>query len=298
MKRRLILIGFCCALAALADSHWKKLPFDVVADWPSLPAGWNTDETAGVAVDADENVYVFHRGSHPVLVFDKGGKYLRSMGEGLFARPHGVHVDRGGNVWAVDDGGHIVLKMDPSGRIRMVLGRKGEASDDPDRFNRPTDVAIGPGGEIFVSDGYGNSRVVKYSQDGRFLKAWGKKGVGKGEFNIPHSIAVDADGLVYVADRENFRIQIFDAEGEFQRQWTHVGSPWGLELTGDAIYMTDGYNNRVVKLDKDGGVIGVLGKVGKLPGEFNYCHHIAAGRSGAVYTSEILNWRAQKFVPR
>ena len=299
MIYRLAAFIVCLSLIALSDSHLAKLAYQVDPDWPQLPAGRNFSETAGIAVDAKENVYVFHRGEDPILVFDKNGKYLRSMAKGMFSRPHGVHIDNEGNVWAVDDGSHVVVKMDSTGRVRMVLGRLGDPAEKPDRFNRPTDIAMAPNGDFYVSDGYGNSRVVKFSKEGKFLKAWGKKGVGESEFNIPHTVTVDKEGLVYVGDRENFRIQVFDGDGNFLRQWNHVGSPWGLDITEDQkLFMTDGHNNRVVKLDLDGGILGVLGEFGKLPGRFNFCHHIAAGASGAFYTSEILNWRAQKFVPR
>ena len=299
MVHRLTLFIVCLSLVALSDSPLAKLPYQVDPDWPQLPVGRNFSETAGIAVDSKENVYVFHRGEDPILVFDKNGKFLRSMGKGMFSRPHGVHIDNEGNVWAVDDGGHVVVKMDPSGRVRMVLGRLGQPAEGPDRFNRPTDIAVAANGDLYVTDGYGNSRVVKFSKEGKFLKAWGKKGVGESEFNTPHAITIDKEGLIYVGDRENFRIQIFDGDGNFLRQWNHVGSPWGLDITEDQkLFMTDGHNNRVVKLDLDGGILGVLGEFGKLPGQFNFCHHIAAGASGVIYTSEILNWRAQKFVPR
>ena len=299
MVYRLAAFVVCLSLVALSDSHLAKLPYEVVPDWPQLPVGRNFAETAGVAVDAKENVYVFHRGEEPIFVIDKSGKFLRSMGKEIFSRPHGIHIDKEGNVWAVDDGSHVVVKMGSTGRVQMVLGRLGEAGEKNDRFNRPTDIATAANGDFYVTDGYGNSRVVKFSKEGKFLKAWGKKGVGDGEFNTPHAVTVDKEGLVYIGDRENFRIQVFDADGNFLRMWDHVGSPWGLDITEDQkLFMTDGHNNRVVKLDLDGGILGVLGEFGKLPGQFNFCHHIAAGASGAIYTSEILNWRAQKFVPR
>ena len=299
MVYRLAAFIVCVSLVALSDSHLAKLPYEVDPDWPQLPVGRNFAETAGVAVDAKENVYVFHRGEEPIFVIDKSGKFLRSMGKGIYKSPHGIHIDGDGNVWTADDAGHVVVKMDSSGRVRMVLGRLGEAGEKDDRFNRPTDIATAANGDFYVTDGYGNSRVVKFSKEGKFLKAWGKKGVGEGEFNTPHTVTVDKEGLVYIGDRENFRIQVFDANGNFLRMWDHVGSPWGLDITEDQkLFMTDGHNNRVIKLDLDGGILGVLGEFGKLPGQFNFCHHIAAGASGAIYTSEILNWRAQKFVPR
>jgi len=204
--------------------------------------------------------------------------------------------------------------MDTEGHVRMVLGRYRKAGDSVPPptpgprglrdenillFNRPTDVAFAPNGDIYVTDGYGNSRVVKFTGSGRFVRAWGTKGKGKGQFDTPHSIAVDRQGRVYVADRENYRIQIFNPEGEFLQEWTNVGAPWGLYLTPEQIlYMADGYNNRVLKLDLEGKLLGSFGAPGKLPGQFSYVHNISVGPDGAVYPAEILNWRPQKFLPR
>ena len=244
-------------------------------------------------------MYVLHRGDHPIIEFDGTGRFVRSLGDGLFIRAHGIEVDREGNIWTVDNDTHMVLKMDPTGRVRMVLGRRGQSGEGEDSFNEPTDVAIAPNGDFYVSDGYGNSRVVKFSKDGTFITAWGKKGDGPGEFDLPHSVALDRQGRVYVGDRENYRIQVFDADGEFLHQWKHVGSPWGLDITADqTIFMADGRNNRVLKLDLDGKILGVLGGFGKRPGQFNYSHHLALDALGNLYVSEIKNWRVQRFVPK
>ncbi|MBI1792453.1 MAG: 6-bladed beta-propeller [Acidobacteria bacterium] len=312
MKRLLWL----AAPALLAQSALPGLDYQVVPNWPLLPAGWNFRETPGIAADARGHVYVIHRGDHPVMEFDRDGKFLRAFGEGLFDRPHAVRIDPEGNIWTVDDTSHVVLKMDPAGRVRRVLGRWRAASDssssmtakppagvqrglrDEDifKFNRPTDIAFGPAGDLYVSDGYGNSRVVKFSRDGTFLKEWGRKGNGEGEFNTPHSIAVDKQGRVYVADRENYRIQVFDADGKFLRQWAELGAPWGLYITPDqTLYMCDGYNNRVLKMTLDGKILGAFGGPGRLPGQFSFVHHLSVGPDGSVYTAEILNWRPQKF---
>ena len=300
MLRRLFLISFLAAVAALSEPNYPALSYEVDPNWPVLPAGWNLAETPAVSVDEKENVYVFHRGAHPIMVFNKDGKFLRSFGDGVYSATHGLRVDHEGNIWTTDVDHHVVLKMDSNGRIRMVLGRKGDASEAEDRFNRPTDVAIAPNGDIYVSDGYGNSRVVQLAKDGTFIRAWGKRGVGEGEFNTPHGIALDKQGRVYVADRENFRIQIFDGDGKFLQQWNHVGSPWGLYITPDqSLYMTDGYNNRVLKLNLDGQILGSLGEHGKLPGQFELCHHLAVGPiTQSLYVGEITNWRVQKFLPR
>jgi sugar lactone lactonase YvrE len=287
------------AAACLAQSNWPRLNYNVDPNWPVLPAGWTFEETPGVAVDAREQVFVFHRGPHSIIEFDTAGKMLRTWGDGVFVRPHALKFDREGNLWAADDQGHIVVKMDAAGRVRMVLGRKNNKGETSDLFNRPTDIAFAANGDFYVSDGYGNSRVVKFSKEGRYITAWGKKGAGEGEFNLPHGIAVDKRGRVYVGDRENFRMQVFDADGKFLAQWKHVGSPWGVVIAEDeSIYMCDGHNNRILKLNLQGEILGVLGSPGRLPGELDYSHHLALGPSRSIYVAEIKNWRVQKFVPR
>jgi DNA-binding beta-propeller fold protein YncE len=214
-------------------------------------------------------------------------------------RPHGLKFDPQGNLWAVDDGGHVVVKMDAQGRVVMVLGRKNTPGETNDLFNRPTDIAFAPNGDFYVSDGYGNSRVVKFTKDGKFVRAWGTKGAGDGQFNLPHSVAVDKRGRVYVGDRENRRMQVFDADGKFLTQWKHVGSPWGIYITEDeSLFMCDGYNNRILKVSLDGKIAGAVSGPGKLPGELDFAHHMTVGPSGALYVAEIKNWRAQKFAPK
>ncbi len=298
--RRLLFFLFVLALGALSQSDFPKLDYKADPNWPQLPANTNFVETPAVTVDASENVYVFHRGDPPILVFDKNGKHLRSLGHGLFDSPHGLRIAPDGSLWAVDNAAHIVVKMDPStGRVGMVLGRRRTAGEAENLFNQPTDVAFGANGDIYVSDGYGNSRVVQFTKDGKFIRAWGRRGVNPSEFNTPHALLLDKQSNLYVADRENFRIQIFDKDGKFQQMWTHVGSPWGLYLTkDDMLFMSDGYNNRILKLDLDGKIIGSLGEYGKLAGQLDLPHHLAVGPSGNVYVGEIINLRAQRFVPQ
>jgi sugar lactone lactonase YvrE len=301
--RTLCLFFLFAAVSALAEpiespqAVFKDLGYKVDPTWPRLPDGWNLKETGSVAVDSRNHVFIFHRGEHPILEFDPRGKYVRSLGEGVFLRPHGLRFDSEGNMWAVDDGAHIVLKMDRNGRVKMVLGRFGRNGESDLLMNRPTDVAFGPNGDIYISDGYNNSRVVKYSKDGQYIKAWGKKGKGEGEFDLPHTIAVDRQGLVYVGDRQNYRIQIFDPDGKFLKQWTHLGSPWGLFLAKDnTLYMSDGWNNRVLKLNLNGEVLGGIATgTGSRPGQFRFAHHLSVSETGDVYVAEILNWRAQRF---
>ncbi len=298
---RLIAFALFLALFNISwdDSGWPRLNYSPVPDWPHLPEGWNFGEVPAVALDASENVYVFNRGPHPLIQFSNSGKFVRSLLEGMVTSAHGLRIDHEGNIWAVDHRGHTVLKLNPAGRVVMVLGRKDQAGTDETHFNQPTDVAVAPNGDFYVTDGYGNSRVMKFAKDGKLLHQWGKKGTGEGEFNLPHSVILDGEGQVYVADRENNRIQVFTPDGRFLRQLTDLGSPWGLALTRDQeIFMADGRNNRVVKLTREGRILGGFGSPGKKPGEFAYAHHLAVSPSGEVYVAEILNWRVQKFLPR
>ncbi len=279
------------------------LPHRLVEDWAKLPPGWNFGECSGVDVDKDDNVWVFHRGKHAVIQFDRNGNMIQAWEEVPVASSHGIRVDPEGFIWLVDVAGHAVLKCDRSGRVRMVIANPGNRPGDNDSkyaFNRPTGLTFTPDGDFYVADGYENSRVIEFNKDGEYLRHWGRKGTGDGEFNLVHDVCLDSRGYVYVADRTNARVQIFDANGRYLGKWTDVGNPWGLYYVAreNAIYMADGHNNRVVKLNLDGQVVGVLGSFGKAPGKFDFAHNIAVDSTGAIYVSEIKNWRVQKFAPR
>jgi DNA-binding beta-propeller fold protein YncE len=276
------------------------LPHKAVADWAKLPAGWNFGETSGVDVDADDNVWVFNRGKHPVIQFDRNGRFLQAWDEVPVVSAHGIRVASNGTIWAVDVAGHRLFTFNKQGRILQQIGLpQGQAGtmETKDGFNRPTSVAFARDGSFLVSDGYINSRVVKFSADGVYQKQWGAKGSGDGQFNLVHDVVIDSQGRVYVADRENRRVQVFDADGNFLTKWTDVGSPWGLYYVAreNAVYMCDGYNNRVVKLNTEGQVLGVLSSYGKGWGKLDFAHHLAVDSRGDIYVAEIKNWRVQKF---
>ena len=291
--RSLLLSCFLgCALGQ--QGNIALLGYKVVPSWPELPAGWNFGEVAGVAAGSRGHVYVFHRGPHPIMEFESGGKFVRSWGDGLITRAHTVRVDHENNIWVIDVGAHVVLKMNPQGRVIMQLGRQGLPGTGPNSFNQPTDVAVAPNGDFYVSDGYGNSRVVKFSRNGKYLLEWGKKGSGEGEFNLPHAVVLDARGRVYVSDRSNARIQVFDSNGKFLAQWTNVGSFSGLEMTPDQRLWAAG-GSSVLLLNLEGQILGSLAGPGKLPGQLEAAHGVAVGPAGEVYVAE-LNWRVQKFV--
>ncbi len=274
--------------------------YQPVPGWPALPASITLGQVSGVATDSGDRVYVFHRGKSPLLVFDRDGKFLRSWGDDGIQTAHGLRIDGDDNVWVTDIGNHQVMKFDAEGKLLLTLGKKGQPGDGPEQFNKPTDVAVAPSGEFYVADGYGNSRVVKFSKEGKYLKEWGRKGTGEGEFNLPHAICLDVRGRVYVGDRENNRVQVFDGDGKFRTQWKEAGAPFGLfHRRGDyRLYVADGRANWVKVLDLEGRALGRWGEKGKGPGQFDLPHALCVDSKGAVYVVEITGKRVQKFVAR
>ncbi|HUN47270.1 MAG TPA: peptidyl-alpha-hydroxyglycine alpha-amidating lyase family protein, partial [Stellaceae bacterium] len=201
--------------ATLGAGEFK---YRVQEGWGELPPGWSFKEVAAVGTDLKDNVYVFNRGEHPMIVFDRAGKFLRSWGEGLFHRAHGLHMAPDETVYLTDDGDHTVRRCTLDGKVLMTLGIPGKPAEflSGEPFHRCTHTALSPKGEIYVSDGYGNARVHKYSADGKLLMSWGEPGTDPGQFNIVHNICCDGDGWVYVADRENHRVQVFDGNGRYE----------------------------------------------------------------------------------
>lgn len=305
--RNLVLLlaaAFLIAAAAPAPAELQTgppMPYHVVRDWAQLPPGWNFGEVSAVDIDQSGNVWVFNRGPHPVIEFDQSGKMLQAWPEVPVKTPHGLRIDPEGNVWTVDVDAHRVMKWTPSGRLLMMIGGVGGApgnNDSKDQFNRPANLTFAPNGDFFVADGYVNSRVVRFNKDGEYITHWGRKGTGDGEFDLVHDVALDSQGRVYVGDRSNKRVQIFDQNGKFLGKWTDVGSPFGLYYVRreNVLYMCDGLNNRIVKLNLDGQVLGVLSSFGKTPGKLDTAHYLAVDSTGAIYVAEIKNWRVQKFV--
>jgi len=293
----LILIGSAAVLAPSADKPAAIPEYKLVPDWPKLPEGAKFGGITAVATDAADNVYVFHRGKQPVMVFDRDGKFLRSFADGTVKTAHGLRLDKDGNVWITDIGHHLVTKFDAQGKPLLTVGKKDEPGETKEQFNKPADVAVAPNGDFYVADGYGNSRVVKFAKDGKYLKEWGKKGTAEGEFNLPHAILLDSKGRVYVGDRENNRVQIFDADGKFLSQWKDSGAPFGLFLVGDEKMMVaDGRGNRVNVLDIMGKELGHWGEKGTGAGQFTLPHGICVDARGAVYVAEVTGMRVQKFV--
>jgi DNA-binding beta-propeller fold protein YncE len=255
-------------------------------------------ETSGIALNSKGHVFLFQRARPMLTEYDASGNFVRSIGDGLFTHPHGLRIDQDDNIWTTDDGSHLVLKLSTAGQVLLVLGRKDVAAEADWLFNRPTDVAFGKNGEFYVSDGYGNSRVMKFDRNGKLLKYWGRYGTGPGEFNLPHSVVVDQSGRVYVGDRENKRIQIFDADGNYLKEWTNIGYPYGLFITPDQhIWMVDGGYDRILELDQNGRILGAIGEPGHALGQLAWGHFLAVGPDRTLYVADVLNWRFQVFKP-
>jgi DNA-binding beta-propeller fold protein YncE len=340
-------IAALAAASAGAQQTVPEIPFEASVDFLKLPAGMNFGEVAGVAVDGRRHVYVFSRtgarstvhGAAASQLFEFGpdGSFIREIGKDLygFAFAHTVRIDPQGALWATDEGTNMIVKFNAAGRVVMVLGRRAEAVEAPaaasaagteprpgwGTFNRPTDVAWDRDGNIFVADGYTNSRVVKIDKHGRWLTTWGERGSNPGQFNTLHSIANDDAGNIYVADRSNRRIQVFDHDGTFLRQFTidvpyskppnvmigampgsgdplaASGAPWAICITpgpNQVLYSADAVPGRIYKLTLDGKVLGVLGEAGKEPKQFGWIHEIACPSENELYVAELLNWRVQR----
>jgi sugar lactone lactonase YvrE len=261
---------------------------------------------AAVAFDAKGHLWVLTRGPQPLFEFDADGSFLRAFGQGLFTRTHGLRFDTDGNIWVSDVGAHIVVKLSPAGQVLMTLGVKGEPGTWDEaagsrRLNQPNDVAFGRGGEVFVVQGHtpgadGDPRVLKFDRAGRFVKSWGGKGKTPGKFEVAHGIAIDAKGLLWVTDRENQRIQIFDADGGFVREIRYAGLPCALDIGSQYIYMVNGFAGQVLRLDLNGVVLAATGKPGKGVGEFGEAHFITVSPKGDLFVADSVNGTLQRFV--
>jgi DNA-binding beta-propeller fold protein YncE len=343
------LASIALASTALAQQPVPEIPFDSVPNPLKFPADMHLGEVSGVAVNSKKHIFVFNRGNttgpaygataSQLLEFGPDGRYIREIGHNLYAwsYAHVVRIDKDDNIWAIDKGSDMIVRFNPEGRVTLVFGRKKEASDEagpwtrtnPPRpavdgqFRQPTDVTWDTQGNIFISDGYINSRVAKYDKNGDWVKQWGDRGTKPGEFNTPHSIAADAKGNIYVADRGNRRIQVFDPDGAFLREikidvpippdahpWmgnqpsapaasAQNGAPWAICISPGPtqyLYSSDAFPGRVYKLSLDGQVLGVLGRTGRQAKQFGWIHEIACPSENEIYVAELLNWRIQKLI--
>ena len=357
----LLAMLLATAVTAAAQPSVPEIPFDSVANFLKLPADMNFGEVNGIAVNSKGEIAVYTRSNSAggpaygatasqVLLFDKTGKFLREVGKGLYAwsYAHAVRFDKDDNLWAIDKGSDMIVRINPEGHVTMVFGRKKEASDKAEpweritparppvngQFRQPTDVAWDADGNIYISDGYINSRVAKFTRDGDWVASLGEPGGGKlGLLNTPHSIANDAKGNIYVADRGNRRIQVIDPKtNQFVREikidapvppdaqpWMGAkpdvarlladaspgtltmapGAPWAVCVSGGPtqyLYASDAFPGRIYKLTLDGKLVGMLGKSGHQTKQFGWIHEIACPSENEIYVAELLNWRAQKLL--
>ena len=330
----------------------RQLEFDSVADFLKLPDGMNFGEVSGVAVNSQRHLFVFTRSNSAngpaygataaqLLEFGPNGEFIREVGKNLYgwAFAHTVRVDRSDNIWAVDKGSDMVIKFDPHGRVREVYGRRKEASDEeaePWRhpnppaphidglFRQPTDVAWDSAGNTYITDGYVNSRVAKFNSQGEWVMSWGERGTGPGQFNLPHAIAIDRANQIYIGDRSNRRIQVFDQDGRFLRMFTidvpippgtkpvNGNTPSGERAAAaigapNSICITPGPNRvlfvgestfpgRLFKVALDGKVLGVIGRSGRQLKQFSGVHQLACPSEHELYAAETSNWRVQKLI--
>jgi DNA-binding beta-propeller fold protein YncE len=294
----LLLLGILAVLLSAEleiGSAAELVDFHPPQDFLQLPAGLTLGACSAVAVNSKDEVFLFHRGKQPILCFDKEGKFLRSWGDDQIHTAHGLRVDKEDNVWVTDIGNHRVFKFDSQGKELLGLGT-GKPGTENDQFDKPTDIAFGPDGEFFISDGYGNSRVLKFSPNGGFIKTWGTPGMRGSEFNLPHSIIVDTKNRVLVGDRENNRIQVFDLEGKPLAIWRGY-APYGLAFDPSGnLFVADGRANKVNLLDGAGKVKKSWGRKGPKPGQFDMPHMLAFDSAGNLYVAEVNGQRLQKFV--
>jgi peptidylamidoglycolate lyase len=328
---RVFFVGLAALLiAAMPDLRHETFAaavrYEEVKNWPALPAGIEMGEAAGVAVGASGHVFVFHRPGRgfdtsaiepleqdAVLeIDDDTGQLIRSWGANRFLVPHGITVDHDNNVFLTDVGLHQVFKFSPDGRLLFAIGEPRVGKWDATHFNQPTDIAIRPDGSLYVSDGYVNSRVAMFDKDGKWVREWGRKGVGEGEFSNPHGLTLVPEGTdVIVADRENSRLQLFDRVGRFKRQWlgakdaqttgrvfTVATDPDGAIYVGIRRADYDTAHTGVLKLDRDWTIAGAVG-FGQ-PGDpvFNAVHDLAVGPDGSIYVAETRTKRVVKLRPK
>jgi len=328
-----LVAGLLLAAPSYAQSKAKaqnvpEIAFESVPNFLKLPPNLYLGEGIGVATNSKGHVFVYTRsGDTRLFEFDQNGAFVREIGQGLygFAFAHAVRVDPQDNIWAVDEGSNMIVKFNPAGRVVMVIGRRPEAVEElanftgpggysgankPYSFSRPTDVAWDKDGNIFISDGYGDSRVVKYDKNGRFVKSAGTRGNGQGQLNLPHTLATDAQGNVYIGDRSNARVQVWDNDLNYKAIYDQTGSPWAICISpGPHQYLfvsnsvPDNGDSRaaaqtgeIYKMELDGTIIGKFGKAGKALKEFSTVHEIDCRNPNELFVSEITDWRVQKIV--
>lgn len=274
--------------------------YTVQENWWTLPDGWEFGWIPAVAVDSQDRVYVYSRSEHPMIVFDRDGNFLTSWGDDILKDAHGIFIDAEDNIYCVERETHVMRKFTTEGELLMTLGTPDEAGAEDEPFNLPTDLALGPDGEMYISDGYGNARIHKYSPDGELIKSWGKPGTGPGEFDLPHCVRVDPRNRLMVADRENNRIQFFTLDGEYIEEWGDLLQPDTIFIDEDELVYVAELEQRVSIMTLDGEVVSQWGseRGSTVPGEFLACPHgIWVDSHGDIYVGEVqADARLQKYI--
>lgn len=317
MKRLILLVLFLASVPLLAQrpsdpallipEDAPPLNFVPVANAVTLPAGVTMGAAAAVAFDPKGHLYVLTRGAQAFFEFDENGTFVRAFGDKMFTRSHGLRIDPEGNLWATDVGAHVVVKLNPAGQVLLTLGTRGQAGEWNEAagmrlLNQPNDVAFGPNGDVFVVQGHtpgltrGDARVLKFDKTGKFVTSWGGKGTGPGQFDVAHGAAVDAQGLLWVMDRENQRIQVFDTNGTFVREMKYKGLPCSVAIGRDYVYMVNGFAGQLLQLDLSGKVLAATGRPGKALGEFGEAHFLAISPKGDLYVADSVNGALVKYV--
>jgi DNA-binding beta-propeller fold protein YncE len=309
-----VVVGLCVAPvmaqrpsdpALLVPQQAPELDMTAVLDPLPIPAGMTMGAPAAVAFDARGPLYVLTRGAQAFWEYDDKGAFVRTFGD-RFTRAHGLRIDRDGNLWATDVGAHTVMKLNAAGETLLTIGTKGQSGTWDEAggahlLNQPNDVAIASNGDIFVAQGHtpgasGDARVLRFDKTGKFITQWGGHGKEPGKFEVAHSIAFDAQGQLWVADRENQRIQVFDTSGKYLREMKYAGLPCAFEIGRDYVYMVNGFAAQVLRLDLKGTVLAATGKSGKGPNEYGEAHFIAVSPNGELYVADSVNAYLQKYV--
>ena len=274
--------------------------YTVQENWWTLPEGWEFGWIPAVAVDSQDRVYVYSRSEHPMVVFDRDGNFINSWGDDILKDAHGIFIDGDDNIYCTERETHVMRKFTTDGELLMTLGTPDVPGAEGEPFNLPTDFALGPDGEMYISDGYGNARVHKYSADGELIKSWGQPGTGPGEFDLPHCVRVDPRNRLMVADRENNRIQFFTLDGEYIEEWGDLLQPDTIYIDDDDLVYIAELGQRITIMTLDGEVISQWGseRGSTVPGEFFACPHgIWLDSQGDIYVGEVqADARLQKFI--
>lgn len=307
------LIGFVLVLLQILSApdpaqmeDAPDLGYRAVPHGLQIPPAYEMGAPSSVDWTSTNTLLVFNRGQHPLMEFNPDGSFVRAWGQGQYVRPHGMRIDSEGNIWTTDVNGHTVRKMNAEGEVLLTLGTHEQSGEwtvgaSSGLMTEPTDLAIGLEGEVYVLVGHGRGepRLLKFDKTGRLLKTWGGAGAAPGKFDTPHSIVVDAEGLVYVADRQNRRVQVFDSEGMFIEERKYKGLPCGLHIAQDGtMYMVSGFAGEILRLDQDGKAVGANGQPGKGLGEFGEAHYMTMAPNGDIWVADTVRPELHRYVKK